>query len=137
MVDVQSAVPHLQSVPAVLDVNPFVTAQIVGGRRVHELELEETSQYIPVIAVQSAVPHLQSVSAVLDVNPFVTAQVVGGRLEQAFEEAAQYIPVPVPTFPSFIYRLLQFERPLEQHPVLSGSHFVVQQSHMPELIQNV
>ena len=90
MEDVQSVVPHLQSVPAVLDVNAFVTAQVVGGRRVHELELEETSQYIPVIAVQSAVPHLQSVPAVLDVNAFVTAQVVGGRREHLLEAETQY-----------------------------------------------
>ena len=56
------------------DANAFVTAQVVGGRRVHNLELEETSQYIPVADVQSVVPHLQSVP-VFDVSAFVTVQV--------------------------------------------------------------
>ena len=36
--DIQFELPHLQSVPAVFDVIPFVTAQIVGGRDEQELE---------------------------------------------------------------------------------------------------
>ena len=38
----QFELPHLQSVPTVFDVIPFVLAQIVGGRV--EQELEDLSQ---------------------------------------------------------------------------------------------
>ena len=54
---VQSVDPHWQSVPAVLEVAPLVTAQIVGGR--FEQVLVEAVQYIPVAGVQSEEPHEQ------------------------------------------------------------------------------
>ena len=41
----QFELPHLQSVPSVFDVIPFVIAQVVGGRGEHELE--DLSQYEP------------------------------------------------------------------------------------------
>ena len=48
----QSEVPHLQSTPAVFEVRPSVTAHVVDGRELHELEL----QYIPVVDVQLLPP---------------------------------------------------------------------------------
>ena len=36
--DIQFELPHLQSVPAVFGVIPFVIAQVVGGRGEQELE---------------------------------------------------------------------------------------------------
>ena len=41
----QSELPHLQSVPTVFEVIPFVTAQVVEERG--EQELEDLSQYEP------------------------------------------------------------------------------------------
>ena len=41
----QSEPPHLQSIPAVFGVIPFVIAQVVGGRGEHELE--DLTQYEP------------------------------------------------------------------------------------------
>ena len=41
----QFELPHLQSVPAVFDVIPFVLVQVVGGRG--EQELEDLMQYEP------------------------------------------------------------------------------------------
>tara|TARA_B100000795_G_scaffold154813_1_gene116108 strand:- start:161 stop:316 length:156 start_codon:yes stop_codon:yes gene_type:complete len=41
----QFKLPHLQSVPAVFDVFPFVTAHVVGGRG--EQESEDSTQYEP------------------------------------------------------------------------------------------
>ena len=41
----QFELPHLQSVPAVFGVMPFVTAHVVGGRDEHELE--DLTQYEP------------------------------------------------------------------------------------------
>ena len=71
MDDVQSAVPHLQSTPAVFGVKPFVTAHGATGRFEHSLEV--ATQYMPVDDVQAVVPHWQSTPAVFEVEPFVTA----------------------------------------------------------------
>ena len=62
----QFKLPHLQSVPAVFDVFPFVTAHVVGGRG--EQESEDSTQY------ESAAEHPtppQRHAAVLAVNPVV------------------------------------------------------------------
>ena len=53
--DMQFELPHLQSIPAVFDVIPFVIAQFVGGRGEHVLE--DLTQYEP--AEHPLVPQIQ------------------------------------------------------------------------------
>jgi hypothetical protein len=76
---VQSVVPHLQSTPGVLEIVPFVMAQVLG-RNEHVLEV--ATQNMPVDDVQSAYPHRQSTPALFVVNPVVIAHRVDGRVGQ-------------------------------------------------------
>jgi hypothetical protein len=55
VLDVQSEVPHLQSI-LLLRRNPLYAWHEVGGRGEHVL-VEDATQYIPVVEVQSTVPH--------------------------------------------------------------------------------
>lgn len=57
VLDVQSEVPHLQSMLLLLlRRNPLFAWHEVGGRGEHVL-VEDATQYIPVVEVQSTVPH--------------------------------------------------------------------------------
>ena len=53
----QFELPQLQSIPAVFDVIPVVTAQVVGGRGEHKLE--DSTQYEPA-AEHPLVPQIQT-----------------------------------------------------------------------------
>ena len=122
---VQSEVPHLQSVPAVLVGLPSVKSQMVDGR--DEQESSVSVQNIPVEVVQSEVPHLQSVPSVLVVMPLMYAQVTIGRGEQALYKAAQYNPVSD----------VQSEVPQEQGSALAeASSFVAHGAFLQELIED-
>ena len=62
--DVQSAVPHLQSIPGALDFVPSATAHVDGGR--FEQVLEVATQYIPEVKLQVTLPQTHALVATLD-----------------------------------------------------------------------
>ena len=88
VVDVQSAVPHLQSIPAMLAMAPLVKTQVVIGRVAHVLE--EAVQYNdPAVELQSAVPHEQDIA----LTKLPSAVVHGAALLQELMNAVQNNPV--------------------------------------------
>ena len=78
---VQSELPHLQSVPSVFVIVPFVLAHVVGGRG--EQELEDLTQYEPA-AVHPLVPQIQP--AVFGSFPLIFVHSGADRQRQEEEE---------------------------------------------------
>ena len=77
----QFELPHLQSVPSVFGVIPFILAQVVGGRNEHELE--DLTQYDPA-AEHPLVPQIQV--ALFGAFPLIFVHSGADRQRQDLEE---------------------------------------------------